>query len=160
VIVFVALLMPVAGLLVDRFGSRVMVTVGLLWAAVFAYPAMSLMTGHGLLVAGLAFAFFAVCTPLIQVSTAPVFPELFDPRVRLTGVALGFTLATVAAGGTAAYIATWLIDRTGDPISPAYFLIGASVLGGLTLATIRGSMYKGSAVTEGIERRPEAAPVR
>ncbi|WP_235026659.1 MFS transporter [Dietzia lutea] len=160
VIVFVALLMPVAGLLVDRFGSRVMVTVGLLWAAVFAYPAMSLMTGHGLFIAGLAFAFFAVCTPLIQVSTAPVFPELFDPRVRLTGVALGFNLATVAAGGTAAYIATWLIDRTGDPISPAYFLIGASVVGGLTLATIRGAMYKGSAVTEETQQLPETAPVR
>ncbi|AVZ41280.1 MFS transporter [Dietzia sp. JS16-p6b] len=159
VIVFVASLMPIAGLLVDRFGSRTMLTIGLLWAAVFAYPAMSLMTGHGLGVAGLAFAFFAVCTPLIQVSTAPVFPELFDSRVRLTGVALGFNLATVVAGGTAAYIATWLIDRTGDPLSPAYFLIGASIIGGLTLLTIRGALYKASDLPEVDEERPEMAPV-
>ena len=137
VIVFVAACMPIAGLLVDRFGSRPVLIAGLLTAATLAYPAMALMTGHGLAVAALAFAVFALCTPLIQVATAPLFPSLFDTKVRLTGVALGFNLSTVLAGGTAAYIATWLIDRTGNSLAPAYFLIGASAIGLLTLMTIR-----------------------
>lgn len=137
VIVFVASCMPIAGLLVDRFGSRPVLITGLLTAATLAYPAMALMTGHGLAVAALAFAVFALCTPLIQVATAPLFPSLFDTKVRLTGVALGFNLSTVLAGGTAAYIATWLIDRTGNSLAPAYFLIGASAIGLLTLMTIR-----------------------
>ncbi|PKZ65769.1 MFS transporter [Gordonia terrae] len=137
VIVFVASCMPIAGLLVDRFGSRPVLIAGLLTAATLAYPAMALMTGHGLAVAALAFAVFALCTPLIQVATAPLFPSLFDTKVRLTGVALGFNLSTVLAGGTAAYIATWLIDRTGNSLAPAYFLIGASAIGLLTLMTIR-----------------------
>ncbi|GAB43611.1 putative major facilitator superfamily transporter [Gordonia terrae NBRC 100016] len=137
VIVFVAACMPIAGLLVDRYGSRPVLIAGLLTAATLAYPAMALMTGHGLAVAALAFAVFALCTPLIQVATAPLFPSLFDTKVRLTGVALGFNLSTVLAGGTAAYIATWLIDRTGNSLAPAYFLIGASAIGLLTLMTIR-----------------------
>lgn len=137
VIVFVAFCMPLAGLTVDRFGSRPVLIAGLVTAATLAYPAMALMTGHGLAVAALAFAVFALCTPLIQVATAPLFPSLFDTKVRLTGVALGFNLSTVLAGGTAAYIATWLIDRTGNSLSPAYFLIGAAAIGLLTLLTIR-----------------------
>ncbi|WP_439030712.1 MFS transporter [Gordonia terrae] len=140
VIVFIAATMPLAGILVDRFGSRPVVIAGLLTAAVLAYPAMALMTGHGLAVAAIAFALFALCTPLIQVGTAPLFPSLFDTRVRLTGVALGFNLSTVLAGGTAAYIATWLIDRTGNSLAPAYFLIGSSAIGLITLATIRRRM--------------------
>ncbi|UPG68156.1 MFS transporter [Gordonia hongkongensis] len=137
VIVFIASCMPLAGTLVDRFGSRPVLIAGLLTAATLAYPAMALMTGHGLAVAAIAFAVFALCTPLIQVATAPLFPSLFDTKVRLTGVALGFNLSTVLAGGTAAYIATWLIDRTGNSLSPAYFLIGSSAIGLLTLMTIR-----------------------
>ncbi|UCZ88099.1 MULTISPECIES: MFS transporter [unclassified Gordonia (in: high G+C Gram-positive bacteria)] len=137
VIVFIASCMPLAGILVDRFGSRPVLIAGLLTAATLAYPAMALMTGHGLAVAAIAFAVFALCTPLIQVATAPLFPSLFDTKVRLTGVALGFNLSTVLAGGTAAYIATWLIDRTGNSLSPAYFLIGSSAIGLLTLMTIR-----------------------
>ncbi|MFC9979358.1 hypothetical protein [Gordonia sp. NPDC127522] len=38
---------------------------------------------------------------------------------------------------TAATLATWLIDRTGNSLSPAYFLIGSSAIGLLTLLTIR-----------------------
>lgn len=155
VIVLVACAMPLSGLLVDRFGSRKIVAAGMICSAVFAYPAMSLMSGHGLLVAAIAFGFFAIGTPLIQTGTAPLFPGLFDSRVRLTGVALGFNLATVAAGGTAAYIATWLIDRTGDPLSPAYFVIGASVIGGLTLLSIRTPVYGES----GDVVRPKDSPV-
>lgn len=155
VIALVACSMPLSGLLVDRFGSRKVIAAGMICSAVFAYPAMSLMSGHGLVVAAVAFAFFAVGTPLIQTGTAPLFPGLFDSRVRLTGVALGFNLATVAAGGTAAYIATWLIDKTGDPLSPAYFVIGASVIGGLTLLSIRTPVY-GDPAAKVVESKGDA----
>ncbi|WP_051613130.1 MFS transporter [Rhodococcus sp. UNC23MFCrub1.1] len=144
VIVLVALSMPVSGLLVDRFGSKKILLAGLVASAVLAYPAMSMMSGHGLVVAAIAFGFFALGTPLIQTSTAPLFPSLFTSRVRLTGVALGFNIATIATGGTAAYIATWLIDRTGNAVSPAFFVIGAALVGLVTLATIRQSTYRGA----------------
>ncbi|NMM90815.1 MFS transporter [Rhodococcus sp. SRB_17] len=144
IIVLIALLMPVAGLLVDRFGSVPVAAAGLIGSGILAYPAMSLMNGHGLAVAGLAFFVFALGTPLIQVATAPLFPSLFKSRVRLTGVALGFNLATIATGGTAAYIATWLIDRTGNSLSPAYFLLGSCLVGIVTLFSIRTATYGGS----------------
>lgn len=144
VIVLVALSMPLAGLLVDKFGSIRVLIAGLLSSALLSYPAMLMMDGRGLFVAAIAFVFFAIGAPLIQTATAPLFPSLFDGRVRLTGVALGFNIATIATGGTAAYIATWLVDRTGNAVSPAYFVVGACIVGLFTVATIRRQTYAGS----------------
>ncbi|MFD1811387.1 MFS transporter [Rhodococcus gannanensis] len=151
IIVVIALLMPVAGLLVDRFGSVPVAAVGLVGSGLLAYPMMSLMGGHGLGVAALAFFVFALGTPLIQVATAPLFPSLFNSRVRLTGVALGFNLATIATGGTAAYIATWLIDRTGNSLSPAWFLAGSCLIGIVTLLSIRTVTYGGARAAVRVE---------
>ncbi|MDH6292849.1 MFS transporter [Rhodococcus opacus] len=136
-IAIVALLTPVAGLLVDRFGSLRVILAGLLLTAGAAYPALAAMAGHGLAVAGVAFLAFSLGTPLIQVGNAPLMTSLFATSVRQTGVSLAFNLSNVAAGGTAAYISTWLINTTGDPLSPSYFLIGTCLIALVSLATIR-----------------------
>lgn len=133
VIVVGACINPLIGLLVDRVGSPRVIGVGLLWCAVTAYPAMTLMVGHGLLVAGVAFFIFSLGAPLIQTGNAPLLPSLFKPEIRLTGVAFGFNIATCVAGGTAAYISTWLIDVTGNSQSPAFFIITACIIGGTAL---------------------------
>jgi MHS family proline/betaine transporter-like MFS transporter len=54
--------------------------------------------------------------------------EMFPASVRATGFSLGFNLSSIVAGGTAPYIATWLIDQTDDDKSPAYLLVAAGVL--------------------------------
>nr|WP_280436355.1 hypothetical protein [Nocardia carnea] len=58
---------------------------------------------------------------------------MFPASVRASGFNLGFNLSAIIAGGSAPYIATWLIEKTGDNKSPAYFLITAAVL---SLATV------------------------
>ena len=40
-------------------------------------------------------------------------------------------------GGTAPYVATWLVARTGNQIAPAYYVIGAAVITLLTVLTMR-----------------------
>jgi MFS transporter, MHS family, proline/betaine transporter len=40
-------------------------------------------------------------------------------------------------GGTAPYVATWLIDRTGNPLSPSYYVIFAAVVTLITVLTMR-----------------------
>ncbi|GCE44547.1 L-Proline/Glycine betaine transporter ProP [Rhodococcus wratislaviensis] len=143
VVSLIAIALPAAGALVDKWGSTRVGVIGMIYSTVLAYPAMLFMEGNGLLVAGIAFFVLAMGVPLVQASAAPLFPALLASRVRLSGVALGFNLATILAGGTAAYVATWLIDVTGDSLSPAYFLIGASIIGLATMATLRGAGYEG-----------------
>jgi MHS family proline/betaine transporter-like MFS transporter len=91
-----------------------------------------------LLEAGGPFPYLAqILLGVFEVALAAVaftaFAETFSARVRYSGTALGYNLAGMAAGGTAPYIALWLIDRTGDPLSPAYFLMATAVV---TLAAV------------------------
>lgn len=137
----IALFLPLAGIVVDRVGSSRVALIGLIYMGAVAYPALWMMDGHGILVAAAAFFALGMGVVPIQAAAAPLFPSLFESSVRFSGVALGFNLSTILTGGTAAYIATWLIDLTGDKLSPAYFLGGACAVGLITLTTLRGLGY-------------------
>ena len=54
--------------------------------------------------------------------------EIFPTRVRSTWMSTGYSLAVAIFGGFAPFIATWLIARTGSPLSPTYYLIAAGIV--------------------------------
>lgn len=143
VILAVAVVAPLVGVAVDRFGPVRTSIAGLLVYAVLAYPTLIYMSGHGLAVASLFFLLFAMGTPLVQVSKDRLFPALFGPAIRTTGVALGFNVGVVISGGTAAAICTWLVQSTGNHISPAYFVLLASAIGFLGVLWARRSSSSG-----------------
>ncbi|PAU68248.1 MFS transporter [Bifidobacterium criceti] len=49
--------------------------------------------------------------------------ETFPTSVRFTGFAFSFNLANALFGGTAPFIATWLIWATGSAIAPAWYMV-------------------------------------
>lgn len=134
-ITIVALCMPLGGLLGDRIGATRAIAIGLLGFAVITYPAMLLMHVN-LIIATLACCAVLINTVFVQAGVYTVVPRLFPREARYSGVALGWNLGAVAAGGTAPYAAVWLVDRTGNSLSPAFLVIGAAVIGFVTLLTI------------------------
>ena len=57
----------------------------------------------------------------------------------VASVALAVSLApgaTEASGGFAPFFATWLIARTGDPLSPSYYLMATALLSIIALMAI------------------------
>ena len=59
--------------------------------------------------------------------TLPSFlAEMFPTRVRYTGFAVSFNMANAIFGGTAPFVATLLISRTGNAIAPAWYLVAAA----------------------------------
>ncbi len=73
----------------------------------------------------------------VQVPAASLWPHLFERRVRYTGMAIGYNVGTVLAGGTAPYIAAFLVQRTGNLLSPAFFVMVVCVIGICSLLTVR-----------------------
>lgn len=55
--------------------------------------------------------------------------EQFPAGVRSTGLALAYNLAVMIFGGFAQFIVTWLIQNTGVPIAPVFYVLFAVVLG-------------------------------
>jgi MHS family proline/betaine transporter-like MFS transporter len=59
--------------------------------------------------------------PAILVEAAPA-------QVRCTAIALGYNLCLAVIGGSTPLAATWLIERTGNELSPAFLIIAAAAV--------------------------------
>ena len=102
-----------------------------------AYPAFWLMDTYP----SLATAMFAVgFLNLIKAGYSGVLPsvlcEQFPVETRAVGVAFAFSISVTIFGGFAPFVATWLIAQTGDPLSPAYYLMVTSALSIIALSAI------------------------
>ena len=128
--VAVILVTPFVGLASDRFGRKPVLVTLAVGSALLPSTMFSLMAGgsnmaalHGALVlAALAGGVSAVGA----VATAEQFPG----EGRVTGLALGATMATAVFGGLTPYVAQLLVERTGWPMAPGAMiaLVSLSVL--------------------------------
>lgn len=126
--IVMALVLPVSGALSDRVGRRPMWLVSLVGLAILAIPMYWLM-GQG---AGWAVIAFVVLGLFYvpQLSTiSATFPAIFPTHVRYAGFALGYNISTAAFGGTAPLINDAVIDVTGWHLFPAYYMVGACLIG-------------------------------
>ncbi|MDP9651578.1 MFS transporter [Paraburkholderia caledonica] len=132
-----AMLMPVWGGLSDRIGRKKVLSSGFAAYAILVIPMMMLMNLHSAQLTFLALFVVALPMPIVQSVGYPTYAEQFPTRVRYTGMAFSFNLGTILGGGVTPYIATALIGHTGNLLSPAYLLVGAAVIGFVTLLGVR-----------------------
>jgi len=120
--VAVILVTPLFGLLSDRWGRKPVLALLAVGSALLPSAMFSLMAGgvhstalHGaLILAALAGGVSAVGA----VATAEQFPG----EGRVTGLALGATMATAIFGGLTPYVAQLLVERSGWPSAPGIMI--------------------------------------
>ncbi|MEV4600103.1 MFS transporter [Amycolatopsis sp. NPDC049253] len=137
VTVFAVALMPFTGRLTDRIGALPVAVIGIAGYAVLVFPALVLMGlgSFGLVVVG--YLMLMVPIAFLQVASYTLSPLLFDASVRYTGMALATNISVVVAGGSAPYVATWLVRITGNLLSPAWFVFATCLIGIITILTLR-----------------------
>lgn len=129
---------PLSGLLSDVFGRKPVFMIGCAVYVVIAVPVFLILgMGSSLVVVTAVYFFYIALNGVLQVPAFPLFTELFPAAVRYSGVALGFNIGTIVAGGTAPYIAAQLVESTGTPIAPAFWVMGVALLGLLTMLTVK-----------------------
>jgi MHS family proline/betaine transporter-like MFS transporter len=145
-----AAIMPFAASLSDRIGR----TRFLMPVAVLAIMAMVSLFATAKPDPGPAFfvsvMLVAACFGLFNSSTTALMAELLPTRVRATGIAVGYNVAVAVFGGSAPYIATWLISRTGSLQAPLWFFVATALISLVTLMTVR---------TSSLHDRSEADPL-
>ncbi len=101
------------------------VSIGLL-----SWPLFTLMTkGGGLALVLPIQILFGILLALYSGAGPAAISEIFPTHLRSTWMSTGYSLAVAIFGGFAPFIATWLIQVTGSPVSPTYlYLLPASVI--------------------------------
>ncbi|WP_329443737.1 MFS transporter [Streptomyces canus] len=122
-------LTPVVALLGDRYGRRPLCLAGCAAAALWMFPMVALLaTGEPLLMfLGFLGAMIAFITMFAVI--AAYLPELYEPRVRCTGAAVGYNLGGVVGGALTPIVATALAEHGGRvPWGVGAYLTGIALL--------------------------------
>ncbi|HEY4613985.1 MAG TPA: MFS transporter [Citricoccus sp.] len=154
------LVVPFGGAISDRVGRKPMWYASLIGLFVLAVP-MYMLMANGFWWALLGFTVLGLLFIPQLATVSATFPAMFPTQVRFAGFAITYNVATAAFGGTAPLANEALIDSTGSPLVPAFYMMGACLVGLVAVrfmretagVSLRGTELPGSAPGA-------AAPVR
>jgi len=124
------ILAPFTGWLADRSRNPQRLNVIALGILLFlVFPVFSLATHHAsfsvlLMTISIVCFALALVSPVSNVLMLSVFPK----EVRVSGFAFSYGIGVTLFGGTAQLMITALVARTGNPMAPAWYLMGACFL--------------------------------
>ncbi|MFE4705400.1 MFS transporter [Peribacillus simplex] len=128
--IITTILIPFMGMLSDKIGRKKLFIGGTIGMALFAFPYFWLLQQKSvlLLIVATVIGLGVIWAPITAV-LGTMFSEIFDARIRYTGITLGYQIGAALAGGTAPLVATALLNRFNNSYVPvAIYIIFASVL--------------------------------
>ncbi|MED3757602.1 MFS transporter [Peribacillus frigoritolerans] len=128
--IITTILIPIMGNLSDKIGRKKLFIGGTIGMALFAFPYFWLLQQKSvlLLIVATVIGLGVIWAPITAV-LGTMFSEIFDAKIRYTGITLGYQIGAALAGGTAPLVATALLDRFNNSYVPvALYIIFASVL--------------------------------
>lgn len=153
------LVLPFIGSLSDRVGRKPLWWISLIGMFLLAVP-MFLLMATNIVGAIIGFAVLGLLyTPQLATISA-TFPAMFPTQVRFAGFAIAYNVSTSIFGGTAPAVNDWLISKTGDNLVPAYYLMGACVIGAVAMINVvetAGCSLRGTEIPGTDESRKELA---
>ncbi|MDN7227264.1 MFS transporter [Planococcus liqunii] len=122
--VITTILIPIMGSLSDKVGRKKMYIAGAMAMALYAFPYFWMLHQGSvlLLVVATIIGLGIIWAPITAV-LGTMFSEIFDAKVRYTGVTLGYQIGAALAGGTAPLVATALLANFDNSYVPVAIYI-------------------------------------
>jgi MFS transporter, MHS family, proline/betaine transporter len=135
-----AMLLPVmiaTAFLTDRIGRKPVLLLACILGFIGAVPLFLLLNQASVLSAQLGQIGLVIIVGLFGAAQPSIMVEAAPLPVRCTAVALGYNITFGVIGGITPLAATWLVDRTGEEIAPAFLIMGAAAVTFVTLLWFR-----------------------
>ncbi|SDO71400.1 MFS transporter [Afipia sp. GAS231] len=122
-------LIPVIGLLSDRYDRISLSLVASLAVLILAYPLFAFLVSAPSVPALLAVqGTLGVLNAINLGCLGALVAGMFPTRLRTSGLSFANALTQMAIGGTTPIISLWLIEATGHPTAPAFYLMFGATL--------------------------------
>lgn len=129
----IAVMVPFMGYLSDKFGRKPLMLAGCAGFILFTYPAMMVMARGDMLSAILAMLLLGAFIAAFDGACSAAMAELFPTSIRYGGMAIAYNVAVAFFGGITPWFSAYLMTSTGNPFSPAYYVMGAALITFLTV---------------------------
>lgn len=131
---FLICMVPIFGALSDRIGRKPMWMYSTSGLVVISIPAFMLSEQGGFWPALLGQALFVLVVGWMSPGITLLNAELFPARVRYTASGIGYNLGYALFGGTAPFVATYLVAQTGSLKAPPAYIMCLALVAFLVLA--------------------------
>ncbi len=121
------------GALSDRLGRRPVMICSGVGLILLTYPALSLIAVGSWLTVSLGVFLLALLVVSNMGPLASTLVALFPTRTRYSGFSIGYNIGVAVFGGTTPFIATYLVDVTGNNLAPAFYLMATATGGVIAL---------------------------
>ena len=125
--VAVILVTPLIGALTDRIGRKPVLIALCLGSAALPISLFSLMASSSGVQALVAAVVLAMLAGAVSAVGAVATAEQFPGEGRITGLALGATMATAIFGGLTPYVAQLLVETTGRQSAPGIMIAAVAI---------------------------------
>jgi MFS transporter, MHS family, proline/betaine transporter len=130
-------LSPLAGAWSDRIGRKGLSLWSLIITLLVIYPLFSWLAAEpSVSKLILVQAILSVTLSGYYGPFGAMIAELFPANVRSIGLSLAYNFAVMLFGGFGPFFVTWLIETTGSPLAPTYYVMGGLLLSIIAVACI------------------------
>ncbi|WP_051839767.1 MFS transporter [Streptomyces sp. NRRL F-5126] len=126
--------LPAWGALSDRIGRRPVLLISAIGTALLLFPLQALI-GHSAWQLGIAMAVASVFIAAGVAVLPAAYAEMFPTGIRTVGLAVPYSIAVAAFGGTAPYLQTWIGEHLGRAAFNGY-VVALLLVSALTVATL------------------------
>ncbi len=133
----IACLVPFFGLLSDRIGRKPVMLAGCVGFLVLTYPTLMLMDAGNFAAAAAAMVLLGLFMAMFDGAVSAAMAELFPTAIRYGSMGIAYNISVAVFGGITPYFATWLIAATGNTFAPAFYVMAAAAITGITVLRAR-----------------------
>ncbi len=122
--------LPFAAYISDRIGRRPVMLAGALSTLLFIVPLYKMLQSLDFAQVVTAQIAMTLISSAVMGPVPAAITEMFPARTRFSSLSVGYNTSLAVFGGTAPMVAGLLMRQTGNPTSPAYYLMALALVSG------------------------------